>query len=370
MTQVMRIPSVLAVLAGVLGSATSAWAIVETIDATVTAQVEELDNGTVVNSDFAFKDFNDTTGSLPLVAQTTLIRLGPDAETGAAQAVTTFNDPRLSVLPDPNEFGVNLAAYSLIDGPAYRGLSEATEHRDINFLAEEISAADGTELEAQSQFFVDGLIVLWGELDTTDLSGVSARVELTVEQTLPDAPAEKVLLATLHLQGQPGGNVLINAEGDLAVENVTVLDLTNTVPELGPVHLVVIPNIAIPYTYPAQVGQQFRLTATVRSNIETQPGTGASVLLGVPLLELGALLAGLIGPDAADQIEALLGSALASAGPPLKPLPPSDPATTVRILGSDGPTCLIPGLCCGAMGVEAAVLALLPLGWMTMRRRT
>ena len=371
MTQVLRSQSVLAVLVGLLGTCPQAWAVVETIDATVTAEVQEVENGTAVNSDFAFKDFNDTTSTLPLVALTNLIRFDATGEAGAAQAVTTFNDPRLSVLPDPNEFGVNLAAYSLASGPTYRGRSEATEHRDINFLAEEIGAPDGTALEAQSQFFVDGLIVVWGELDTTDLSGVSARVEFTVEQTLPDAPAENVLLATLDVTGQSTGNVLITAEGELSIENVAVVDLTNAVPELGPVHLIVIPNTAIPYTYPAQVGQPFRLSATVRASIENRPGTGASVLLGVPLLELGALLAELIGPEAADEISDLLGNALASAGPPLKPLNPSDPPTTVRILSTEsGAVCLFPGFCCGAMGVEAGLLAVAPLAfWAGSRRR-
>jgi hypothetical protein len=336
-----------------------ASAVVHTIDANVTAEVKEFENGTQINSDLAFKDLNESTSTLPLVVRTQLLR----SEEAGVSAGVTFSDPRLSVLPDPNEFAIDLAAFSVSPTVSYSSRGFANEIREITFLSSEIGAADGTELEAQSFFFIDGIILLWGEEGTSDLSGTTAQLNLSVQKSQAESADATVLQAGLTLTGQADGTMTLTASGGLIADNVTVLNLTNLVPDLGSVHLVVIPNIAIPYTYATSVGQSFRLNAEVSAQIQDQPGTGASIQLGVPLLELASLVNAVSGGSAGTQLQQILEASLASNPAPLKPLFTADTSSTVRIVDRVGCLPGLGGSCCGAIGAESALLMTL-LGLM------
>lgn len=330
-----------------------AHAVVDTIDANVTAEVKEFENGSQLNSDLAFKDLTESTTTLPLVVRTQLLR----SEEAGVTAGVTFSDPRLSVLPDPNEFAIDLAAYSVSPSRSYWSRGTANEIREITFLSSEIGAADGTDLEAQSFFFVDGIILLWGQAGTNDLSGTTAQFAITVQQSQTEGADLAVLQAGLTLTGQADGTIALSASGGLTVDNVAVVNLSNLIPDLGPVHLIVIPNIALPYTYAASVGESFQLNAAIEAQIQDQPGTGASVLLGVPLLELAALVNEVSGGNAGTQFQQILEASLAAQPAPLKPVVNADTSSTVRIVNQFG--CLPGGSCCGALGVESALLVTL-----------
>ena len=87
-------------------------AVVQTIDATVTAKVEEYGRTGLVNSDTAFEDLDDSTSNLPLIADVEFMHTDENEELAGASAITTFNDPRLSQTPDPNEFGIDVNTFS------------------------------------------------------------------------------------------------------------------------------------------------------------------------------------------------------------------------------------------------------------------
>ena len=361
-----------AAIAAVLLIGSPAAAVVQTIDANVTAEVEEWIDGAVANFDLAFEDLEETTGNLPLVVEAALVRRDEEGEeVSAARGTTSFQDPRLSGQADPDEFGVDLSAFSRLSGIAYQGRSRAVETREVTFTEDEIGAPAGTALEAASRFFVDGIVVLWGEEGTNDLTGTRGKVTLQVQQLGPGGiDPTTVLTAELTLEGGPEGTVVLSAEGALTADNVTLIDLTDRVPALGAMHLLVIPDLAIPYVYPATVAEPFELTATVSTSIENQPGTGVSVLLGAPLVELVRLIADVTDASVGELLSQVMSQALAASPPPAKPLVADGATTEVKVVEPTGLTSPLPdplGLC-GMLGLESALMLSL-FATLTCRRR-
>jgi hypothetical protein len=357
----------------VLLAGSSAHGIVNSIDATVTASVQESSATAQGDSDFAFKDLNDTTGTLPLIAQAQLLN---PASVNGALAISTFSDPAASTVPNPLEFAFSIAASSESDALSRIASGSSSELREVNFLSSEIGAADGASLEVESQFFVDGLVMVWGA-PGADLSDTTARIHLGVHQlaasasgtSSTDGSSEERLAAALTL-GSSGGALSLQASGSLAPENVVVLDLTGRVPNLGPVYLLIIPNVAISYTYPAQVGDAFRLNASIWGEVHSQPGTGASIALGVPLVELASLLQSVAGPSGGAQLESALSDVLSN-NPPVaaKPLVRKAVPTTVRIVDRADRVTLPTLPICGAAGVEMLLIpGMVFLACLTRRR--
>ena len=360
----LKLYSVLAV--AVLLASSPALAIVSSIDATVTTSVQEFSGTTAGNSDFAYKDLNDTTVTLPLSAEAKL--LYPSLPVGA-QAIATFSDPTVSTTPDPLEFGFNIVASSESDALRRLAWGESTETREVNFLASEIGAEDGSTLEVESQFFVDGLVLVWGT-PTADMTGTTATVKLDVFQTLPSATeAAERLNASLTLSSS-GGTPSLQTTGGIAAENVIVLDLTGHIPDLGPVHLLIVPTSALTYTYPAQVGEAFRLKASIKGEVNSQPGTGASIALGVPLVQLGSLLQSVAGSSGGTQLESALSAVLSNhAQVAAKPLIRKAVPTTVRVVERNQKV-TIPGVpTCGAAGAELMLFPGMVLVACLIRRR-
>lgn len=358
----------------VVGASHPSHAVVETIDAAVAAEVEERVDGAVINTERAFQSLDETTGNLPLVAHAELFRVEDGEEASAASARMTFRDPRLSVLPNPEEFGVDLVAFSRLAGIAYRGLGQATEEREITFTAAEIGAPGGTALQARSLFFVDGIVLLWGELGVTNLDGTGAEVELTVDQVRPDtADAARVLRAQLRLSGTSDGGAVLSMDGDLAPENVVLVDLSGQLPDFGAVHLLIVPATSIPYVYPAQVDVPFVLTARVNGTVVNEPGTGASVVLGLPLASLLAVIAEVTGAAVADTLEGMLEQVLDSGPSPTSPLvAAADAPTEVTILAGQGPLVSLfsGGGLCGLLGIESALALTVLATSLTMASRS
>jgi hypothetical protein len=349
---------------------TRALGIVQTIDGDVTAEVNEFVNGSAGDSDFAFKALSETTQTLPLDVVANLAHFDsgePPTQDAGARAQTIFSDPRISTTPDPEEFGINLAAFSRAAQIAYSGQSLATETRSIDFLSVEIGARDGTPLEAQSQFFLDGVILVWGEPSQTNLAGTQSSFSLNVVQSGDDLEAPlTVLEAGLTLTGAADGSATLTASGRLSADNVVVVNLTGQVPQLGPVHLIVIPQSSIPYTYNAKVGNSFTLKASIQAQIKNQPFTGAAVVLGVPLSELAGEVDSITGGQVGGVLEQLVQAAIASSGQPASPLPANAKGTTVTVLSGTGNPVAPPS--CGLFGMES-MLAMSGFSLVGLSRR-
>lgn len=349
----------------------SAQAVVETIAARASAEVEESQDGVVVNSELAFEQLDLTTGNLPLTADARLTREESSPSSGVV-SITTFTDPRISVFPDPDEFGISVAGFSLIEGISYTGSGNSTETREVTFLPDEVSAEEGDTLRARSFFFVDGVMVLWGEDTGVDMSQVSASASVVVRQRFGEEEDGNTLLtAGLQLQGQGSGQPVLTASGALAPDNVISVPVNNLVQGLGVVHLIIIPHMALPYNYNATVGEQFVLEATVSGEIETTTNAGALVLLGIDREDLKTLITdtveGETGEQLANAVDLLLGSQLQAA----KPLPESDGKTVVTVTSAPK---LFNGTVlnslCGILGIESLLgLGLLGTAMLMSGRR-
>ena len=354
------------IVAVVVGVARSASAVVDAIDATAKAEVQEFLGDSPGGSDVAFEDWNQTTGNLPLTAEAELFLSEAEADTAGATATTIFYDPRLGSDPDPDEFSIDLGTFSLSPTVSYLATSNSAETREITFGADEIGEAEGTDLEVRSQFFVDGLLLLWGDQGQTDLTGSTAEVTLSVQQTLPGSAEPTTLLsASLRLVGQADGTVTLSTSGALSADNLVVTDLSGSLAEFGPMHLVVIPaSTALSYVYPAVVGEQFTLKAEVSGQARCQPGTGAAVQLGVPLLELATLLNTLAGGEAGSLLTEILAETVTSSLPPARPLPPASETTTVKVVRRKGLDLPLDGWLpfCGSLGIELPLLLGLGFG--------
>jgi hypothetical protein len=355
--------------------ASAGYGAVSTIDATVLARIEEYVGTELTNSDEAFEDLDNSTGNLPLVAEVDFIHTGADGENAGTSATTTFNDPRLSQgwNPDPNEFGIDVSGFSQEPDISYVSICNSTETREITFTANEIGVPAGSEIAVRSFFFVDGLLVLWSKLDHVDLSGTTAEFWLTVTQVGPeDTEGTIVLQASLTLTGQSDGTVVLSTSGALTPENVSNQDLSSVVSEMGPMHMVTVPDTAIPYLYSAKVGEGFTLKAEIESKIQTQPGTGAAVALGVPLLELVGLVTDVTGSDAGTLFEEVLEDALKFGPRPAKPLWDWG-ETEITVVGKDDAWFLsiMPFSLCGLLGCESAILLVtfFGLAFLPLRRR-
>lgn len=332
----------------------------EPLDATVSAEVKEYLGSSVVNVDFAFKDLGQTTGNLPLLAEAQLKQSTDPLDLSGAAVTASFSEPNLSTLPDPNEFGLVAAGLSLTAGVSYSGQGESYEARRVTFLASEIGEPAGTALEAHSHFFLDGIIVVWSRTSSVDLSQTVADLSVTVDQVRgPDGPPTRVLSASLALAGQSDGTLVLTTEGSLSPLNVLQLDVTSSVVDVGVARVLVLPEIAIPYSYSASVDEQFDLTARVHGSFANQSGTGVAILIGVPASDIPLLLNEIMGQGA----EGLFGNAVvaqvAAQPPPEKPLLAADRTTKILVLPQ---TRLIPGVFpafCGMMGIELVPVLLL-----------
>ncbi len=350
--------AMLAALAWSVAVAGPSRAAVTSFDATIESEVVEFNGDQQVSSDFAREDLDQTTPNLPLVAVAELSRTGEDELPVAAGGVTTtFSDPRRRNTPDPDELGLDLAVFSRSPVISYSGHSSITETRQVVFTAEEMAEPAGTPLTIRSRFFLDGLLMLWGEEGQTDLSGTRTEIHLNVVQSGGELPAdEELLTVSLLLEGHADGTLTVTPGGALEIGNVVVLDMSGTVGGFGSLHVVVLPNLSIPYTYEALVDEPFQLEAHIEGTTRCRPGTGASAVLGVPLLELVALVNS-VDTGQGDLLGGLLDGIITENPTASKPL--NAPAGETIIVGRSARGLLPLSGLCGALGVEVLGIALL-----------
>ena len=342
--------------------------VVQTLDATVTARVEQMLPPDVVNTDTAYEQLGDTTGNLPLLADARLIEGGyPDSGAGASARLA---DPRLAQTADPAEIGLAAVANSHYGPSSWIASGSAGETRQIVFTAGEIGEPEGTALVARSYFFLDGVLVLWHQAGGIDLTDAAAEIAVRVEQTTTDDPQPvAVLAASMTLTGQPDGTAVLAAAGSLVPENAVLFDISDLVPQLGTVQLVVLPKLAIPYEYAARVGQAFTLEALVDARIDSPSRAGAAVVVGPSLEDITALLSDVAGADVGGPLAAILDTFIKAAPVPARPLTAAHASTTVTVAASTPTLATWPGTLCGLVGAEAMIGMALGAGCIGLARR-
>ncbi|MBI4580374.1 MAG: hypothetical protein HY718_11770 [Planctomycetes bacterium] len=368
MRQMNRVAVCLGV-GGLLVWSSTGLGVVQAIDAVVESSVVQRLAGGVVNTDTAFESLDETTPNLPLIAESRLERLDLDNNVfSLGSAVAVFSDPRLSTSDDPDELGADIAVFSLDPVDTYDADTHLTEVRQVTFTADEIGAADGTPLEVTSFFFLEGYMLVWGDLSTAPSASV-AELTIRVQQTRPgDAAPVTVLEANLSLSHDSSGNPVVTAGGALTVDNVVLAD-TSDVIVLGQAGFVSIPQIGIPYIYQAAVGEAFTLTAEVDCHAANQPFTGAGVTLGKSAEDFLDIIAGLIGEPVGTNALQINGVTTGPIVLAAKPLPMGE--TQVKVLDGTGFSLLnLSRPFCGLLGLESALfLAAVPLMMLPAFRR-
>ncbi|MBN1490254.1 MAG: hypothetical protein JXA69_10075 [Phycisphaerae bacterium] len=367
-------------LVGLAGWCVPAFGDVQEFTATVKSEVTEIHGGQPGDSDVATETFPaGSTSNLPLIAEAGFVHEDSAGTVIASgQAATVFSDPRNRPGASPEEFGLTAAAFSMDASLSHETLSHATETRTIVFTPLNVGLTPDSPIEARSWFFVDGLLVLWANEGFEDLSGVTSRVRLTVKLERPETgETTTVLEASIDLTGGENAAAILTTQGAVQSEKLVPLDLSGFVSGLGTLQAVLIPNIAIPYQYQVNVGEVFKLSATIESTAVNQPGGyGAGVTLGAPIETLAGLVGQVAGEDIGDGFLAVLQGALLLAATPVIPLlPPIEDIEIVPLPGAEelpaGVLALdafLPGLC-GTLGVEAIAGALLVTGLMCVGTR-
>lgn len=344
--------------------------------ATVESEVKEFAGGSPSDSEFAFDSFPGvSTSNLPMNTQVGFSRTGPDgAVVAEGRAVTTFSDPRLSALPSPEEFGISSLTVSSDASLSHNSRCKTTETRTIVFTAADTGLADDTAIRVRSQFFLDGIAVLWTTASVSDLSNVWTTLHLDIVQERPDAVSVTVLTADITLTGAPEEKAILQTAGAVTADNLIILDLNGAVSDLSAVQGVLIPDIAIPYEYDTAVGESFTLKATVEAVSNSEPGGhGAAVVLGVPLLDLAQLINNVTGGTAGTLLTDLAKTTSQTVRPKAPLLAGKD--LEIRALGTspdDDPFGVNERLLrplCGTLGLEVPLMLAVSGTMMFMGRR-
>jgi len=340
--------------------------------ARVEGEVQEYIGSQAGDSDYAFESFPDgSTSNLPMTALAQLpagITVQPAA---IGQAMTKFSDPRLSTQPSPEEFAVTSIAYSKDPSLSHDSHCTATELRDITFTTADVLATEGTDIQIQSRFYVDGVMLIWTDAGQTDLSNVSATVKLTVEQNRPSSGTSTPFAANVMLAGAADGGATAQTNGGIFGNGILHLDLTGLVDGFGSLHVVVIPNIVVPYPYDAKVGNRLRSRRIVEGQSRNKAnGRGAAVLLGAPLEELATAISSTTGSDSGYVLASILENMGVLSGGPITPFPNAKtevvaPASTQSALTTNS----IFGGGCAAFGVESLFGLALFCGFVGLKRR-
>ena len=344
-------------------SVSPARAIVETIDGSATAEIKEFSGDELVNSDLSFEGLQESTGNLPLSAFAQIEDV-VESYTAEGYGTAVFSDPRDSEGPNPREILLDLAVFSLGGEQRMSGRCAAEESRRITFTADELGIEQGAALTAESQFFLDGLVVIWGDLHA-DGRPTQVQTRMTVAQEREGLSPQTVFEATLTLASASDGTAVVTATGGLTSENVALVDASIQVPFLGSMYFVYIPEIGIPYEYPATTGEAFTLRATIETQADTRPNTGAAATFGLAPEELLSSLGNLLQIDLSE-LESEFDTLSNSPPESLKALPRMS-GTRVTVTPESGIS-ILPGFC-GLLGAESLAGALVLLGLVTVHVR-
>jgi len=346
----------------VLAAGSAAPAVVLDIQANVTADVQEVDGGSILNSDHAFSQFDLTTHTLPLVAEARL--LPPEAAQTtvvtdvAADATARFSDPRVNQSESPNEFALSVIGFSASTTSTVTGDSLAVETRQVVFQADEVGIAADTPVTARSHFFLDGILILLARPGSTGLAGASTELDIHVIQTRTGQDPTTVLEAIVVLTGNADGTATLTVNGALVADDVTTFGASGVSLAGGTFQAAVLSNLAIAYEYPANIGETFQLEAQVETKFNAAPGTGGAVILGDQINQLIATLVGVLGQDVVSNFATGLTSGLSGVTLSLKPVVAAEQDTVLTPVATSGQGLpLLNGRACGLMGAESAMLA-------------
>lgn len=289
----------------------------------VEAFIQEFAGGQEGNRTRATDSFPTTQSELPLQVIATFgteVASAPSAAAVAAQ----FADPRDLDQPNPEEFAINLTLHSLASDVRYDARAVSQETRGVLFSPGEIAGtAEGDELTLTGRLFLDGALAIAARDATRDLTGAGAVVKVTVQQIGDSDPPTTVFSGEVSFTGSTAGQTQVGASGDFPTSALIFTDLSALDDDLDVFRLLVIPGVAIDYTFTAVVGEPLTLRATVEveaANLEDN--VRVAVVLGAPTDTITDVLGVTAGPDAARKfLDALQAERESPTGEPAFPAP-------------------------------------------------
>ena len=253
------------------------------------AEVTEFRSGVEGDTDRATESYPGTSAELPIQVVARLVSsgfLGGNAlEEAAAAVAAQFADPRTVSSPNPEEFAINLALNSVSENIYYQGRAISRETRGVLYSAGELGvlATEGTEVSLTGRFYLDGALALMAVDATRDLTGASVTLNVTVVQRAEGQEDVTVFSGAVTLSGDVDGAASVAAAGSFPTTRLVLTNLGIISSEFAAFHALIIPNIAIDYSYTATVGQEFTLEATVEVTATNLPDEcGVAAVLGTP----------------------------------------------------------------------------------------
>lgn len=260
----------------------------------IRSEVRSFVSGEFHSSDLAIENFGETGLELPIQTVARLETID-DADRLIARAVgvADFRDPALSVLPNPEEFGLEADCFSNDGVTSYEVTSTAVETRSIVLGAAALANPGGDPQTVSSNVFLSGAIFVWTNDPDRDLTGLSAELVMVVRQRFDDGRDLEVYNERVEVRGGPNGSVQIGGTPDVLALLFEVQELPDPIVQAFPgeaigdlgsfdrAHVVLIPFQPREYRYEALVDEAFELEATFETHVVNLPGgTGAGAVFG------------------------------------------------------------------------------------------
>ncbi|MCL2330278.1 MAG: hypothetical protein FWC56_03150, partial [Phycisphaerae bacterium] len=321
-------------------------------EAAVSSHVTQLFHDGSVATDQASKQWDNST-PLPLVVRSHLEQYDPSLFSfTSGTSIAQFSDSQTSSSDDPKEFSVGGTLFSSGFSATFDASGKTSETRTICYTSSDIGQPDGTSLRVTSHFFLNGYLIIWGNLGVVPGKS-SAAISIRVSQNRSGAASPMVLMNTqLELTHDENGQLTLTAQGGLSTSNLVLDDHLGLLASLGTTYFATIPELTIPYQYNANVGEEFTLTAEVECHLVNRPFTGVGVALGQTLDEFVSAIAAAIGQSIPTTTKAILQTSAAKL--PVESLP-VEKDTNIEV--DKGVNCLFGApLTCGPVGVEMLLL--------------
>ena len=287
-----------------LAVALVAWATITapaeiiSVSGSVSAEIQAIESGHARDTETASDTALAGSDQLPLQV---VARLVDEEGESAGAAAAQFADPFTATGSNPEEFALNLTLSSLAADRYYTAQAESVEQREVVFSAAELATGlTGQTATLTGKFFIDGALAVFSTPTVTDLSHVSVVLRVKIRKEIDGQEPQVILDGSLELSGDADGELSVTATGDFPTAGVTDNDLADIDPELDVFRVIVVPGLAVEYSYDVTVGQPFTLWAKVYVEATNQPvGVGVAAIVGTPIDTLDEVFAATLDEDLA-----------------------------------------------------------------------
>jgi hypothetical protein len=283
----------------------------------------------------------------------------------SASSAVFFKDP---FTPGPvgypiGEFGGELMAVTLDPHINQQVTGDTFETRTIRVTASEAGLPLESGVVVTGEMYLNGAILVWSNRADENLDTLEARVGFEIELDRAGLDPRFVLSSVVEVSGLPGNHISTSTGGVITDPELVVMDLSSDFPELGAVHLVMFPQLLLPYSYEVRVGEEYTLVARLRLIASTVPGSvGVAVTAGGPFDRIADELNLMYGGDMGTRLQDRVAAEMALFPVPDEPRIPFQ-AFEQTFEQTTGQTC-------APMGVEAiGLLSLMSLMTFTVRGR-